>query len=152
MRSMLWRPARRPWRSPRCFCSPITARSSCAATFFRAVSTCAQASPAGTSTVQLSLARNDLALYVRKQFENLFPDGADLGDLPKFVDLALDKNGPFFSRRKLEGFFADGQARVSQWPSHQESIFPQFPANRPFPEPPRQPIADKSYALNKALH
>ena len=27
----------------------------------------------------------------RKQFENLFPDGADLGDLPKFVDLALGR-------------------------------------------------------------
>src|SRR6185503_7443401 len=111
MRSMRWRPARARWRSPRCSCLPITARSSCAATSSRVASTCAQAPPAGTSIVQLSLARNDLALYVQKQFENLFPDGADLGDLPKFVDLALDRIEHCFSRVRLKGFFADGEAR-----------------------------------------
>ena len=41
--------------------------------------------------MQLSLSRIDLAAYVRKQFENLFPDGADLGDLPGLVDLALGR-------------------------------------------------------------
>ena len=102
--------------------------------------------------MQLSLARNDLALYVRKQFENLFPDGADLGDLPKFVDLALGRIEHCFSRVRLKGFFADGEARFSHWHSDQYAIFLYYLANSAFRERPGHPIADKAYALNKALH
>ncbi len=69
--------------------------------------------------MQLSLARNDLALYVRKQFENLFPDGADLGDLPGFVDLALGRVDYCFSQVRLKGFFANCEARFSHRHSDQ---------------------------------
>jgi serine O-acetyltransferase len=102
--------------------------------------------------VQLSLKQTDLALYVRKQFENLFPDGADLGDLPKFVDLALGRVEHCFSRVRLKGFFADGQARFSHWHCDQYAIFLYYLANSAFREKPGHPIADKAYALNKALH
>lgn len=102
--------------------------------------------------MQLSLNNADLALYVRKQFENTFPDGADLGDLPKFVDLALGRVEHCFSRVRLKGFFVDGHARFSHWHCDQYAIFLYYLANSAFRERPGHPIADKAYALNKALH
>ncbi len=102
--------------------------------------------------MRLSLARTDLGLYVRRQFENLFPDGADLGDLQKFVDLALGRIEHCFSRVRLKGFFANGEARFSHWHSDQYAIFLYYLANSAFRERPGHPIADKAYALNKALH
>ena len=102
--------------------------------------------------MQLSLNKADLAQYVRKQFENAFPDGADLGELPKFVELALGRVEHCFSRVRLKGFFADGQARFSHWHCDQYAIFLYYLANTAFREKPGHPIADKAYALNKALH
>jgi serine O-acetyltransferase len=102
--------------------------------------------------VQLSLKPNDLAVYVRKQFENLFPDGADLGDLPKFVDLALHRIEHCFSRVRLKGFSANGEARFSHWHSDQYAVFLYYLSNSAFRERAGHPIADKAYALNKALH
>lgn len=102
--------------------------------------------------MHLSLARNDLALYVRRQFENLFPDGADLGDLPKFIDSALGRVDHCFSRVRLKGFFANGEARFSHLHSDQYAIFLYYLANSAFRERPGHPVADKAYALNKALH
>lgn len=102
--------------------------------------------------MQLSLSRIDLALYVRKQIENLFPDSSDLSDLPKFVDLALGRVEHCFLRVRLKGFFVDGQARFSHWHCDQYAIFLYYLANTVFRETPGHPIADKAYALNKALH
>lgn len=102
--------------------------------------------------MRLSLPRTDLALYVRKQFENLFPDGTDLGDLQKLVDLALERIEHCFSRVRLKGFFANGEARFSHWHSDQYAIFLYYLANSAFREKPGHPVADKAYALNKALH
>src|SRR5438270_2621988 len=152
MRSTRWKRAHPPWRYRRCSCLPITARSSCAAISPRAASTSAPAPAAGTDTVQLSLSRTDLAQYVRKQFENTFPDATDLGDLPKFVDLALGRVEHCFSRVRLKGFFANGQASFSHWHCDQYAIFLYYLANSAFREKPGHPIADKAYALNKALH
>lgn len=102
--------------------------------------------------MQLSLSRSDLALYVRKQLENLFPDNADLSDLPKFVELALDRVEHSFSRVRLKGFFAEGQAHFSHMHCDQYAVFLYYLANTAFRELPGHPIADKAYALNKALH
>jgi serine O-acetyltransferase len=102
--------------------------------------------------VQLSLSRTDLTLYVRKQFENLFPDGTDLGDLETLVNHALGRVEHCFSRVRLKGFFGDGKARFAHWHSDQYAIFLYYLANSAFREKPGHPIADKAYALNKALH
>ena len=102
--------------------------------------------------MHLSFNQADLAQYVRKQFENIFPDGADLGDLPKFVELALGRVEHCFSRVRLKGFFADGQARFSHSHCDQYAIFLYYLANTAFREKPGHPVADKAYALNKALH
>lgn len=102
--------------------------------------------------MHLSLNQADLARYVRKQFENLFPDGTDLRDLPKFVELALGRIEYCFSRVRLKGFFAAGQPRFSHSHCDQYAIFLYYLANSAFREKPGHPIADKAYALNKALH
>jgi serine O-acetyltransferase len=102
--------------------------------------------------VQLSLSRTDLALYVRKQFENLFPDEADLADLPHLVDAALGRVEQCFSRVRLKSYFDAGQPRFSHRHSDQYAIFLYYLANSTFREKPGHPIADKAYALNKALH
>jgi serine O-acetyltransferase len=102
--------------------------------------------------VQLSLSRIDLASYVRKQIENLFPDAADLADLPPLVELALGRVEHCFSRVRLKGYFADGQPRFSHLHCDQYAIFLYYLANAAFREKPGHPIADKAYALNKALH
>ncbi|MBR0875150.1 hypothetical protein JQ633_32655 [Bradyrhizobium tropiciagri] len=102
--------------------------------------------------MQLSLGRNELALYVQRQFETFFPDGADLGDLPAFVDKALGRIEHCFSRVRLKGFTANGEARFSHWHCDQYAIFLYYLANTAFREKPGHPIADKAYALNKALH
>ena len=102
--------------------------------------------------MQLSLSRTDLAAYLRKQFETLFPDGADLADLPRLVDLALGRVEHCFSRVRLKGFFANGQPRFSHLHCDQYAIFLYYLSNSTFREKPGHPIADKAYALNKALH
>ena len=102
--------------------------------------------------MQTSLPRSDLAFYVGRQLERTFPDGGDLGDLPRFVDLALDRVEHCFSRVRLKGFFADGQARFSHLHTDQYAVFLYYLSNSVFREQPGHPIADKAYALNKALH
>jgi serine O-acetyltransferase len=102
--------------------------------------------------LQTSLSRTDLAWYLRKQLENLFPDAADLADLPRLVDLALDRVEHCFSRVRLKGYFADGHARFSHRHCDQYAVFLYYLSNSTFREKPGHPIADKAYALNKALH
>ena len=68
-----------------------------------------------------------------------FPDGADLGDLPKFVDLALGRIEHCFSRVRLKGFFADGEARFSHLALDQYAIFLYYLANTAFREKPGHP-------------
>ena len=102
--------------------------------------------------MQLSLSRTDLAAYVRKQFENMFPDSTNLADLPCLVDLALGRVEHCFSRVRLKGYFANGQPRFSHGHSDQYAVFLYYLANSTFREKPGHPIADKAYALNKTLH
>jgi serine O-acetyltransferase len=102
--------------------------------------------------VQTSLSRTDLAAYVRQQFEHLFPDGGDLAELPRLVDRALGRVEHCFSRVRLKGYFANGEPRFSHLHCDQYAIFLYYLANSTFREIPGHPIADKAYALNKALH
>jgi serine O-acetyltransferase len=102
--------------------------------------------------VKLSLKRTDLVQYVRRQFENLFPDGADLGDLVRFVDLALERVEYGFSRMRLKGYSDANGAQFSHLNTDQYAVFLYYLANSVFTEKPGHPIADKAYALNKAMH
>jgi serine O-acetyltransferase len=102
--------------------------------------------------VKLSLNRADLAAYVRRQLENYFPDDADLGDLPGFVDLALGRLEHCFSRLRLKGYCDAQGALFSHRHTDQYAVFLYYLANSAFTAKPDHPIADKAYALNKALH
>jgi serine O-acetyltransferase len=102
--------------------------------------------------VKLSLERADLVVYVRRQFENLFPDGAALGDLPDFVAQALDRVEHCFSRVRLKGYADADGATFFHRHTDQYAVFLYYLANSAFAEKPGHPIADKAYALNKALH
>lgn len=102
--------------------------------------------------MQLSLSRTDLIAYVRRQFENIFPDATHIADLPPLVRLALDRVEHCFSQVRLKGYFANGFPRFSHLHSDQYAIFLYYLANSAFREKPGHPIADKAYALNKALH
>lgn len=84
--------------------------------------------------------------------ENLYPDGASLGDLPRFVDLALRRIEHCFSRLRLKGFCDSNGPRFSHLHSDQYAIFLYYLANSTFAANPGHPIAAKAYALNKALH
>jgi serine O-acetyltransferase len=102
--------------------------------------------------MQLSLSAADLATYVRRQMENLYPDGADLGDLPRFVGRALERVDYGFSRLRLKGFSDAQGARFNHRHSDQYAVFLYYLSNSAFADSPGHPIADKAYALNKALH
>ncbi len=102
--------------------------------------------------MKISLNREELASYVRRQLEHLFFDGADLADLPRLIDLALGRLEHNFSRVRLKGYFDAGHARFSHRHSDQYAVFLYYLANSTFREKPGHPIAEKAYALNKALH
>jgi serine O-acetyltransferase len=102
--------------------------------------------------VHLSLSAADLSRYLVRQCENLFPDGEALGDMPRFVDLALGRIEHCFARVRLKGYFAGGQPRFSHRHCDQYAIFLYYLSNSTFRERPGHPIAEKAYALNKALH
>ena len=101
--------------------------------------------------MQLSLNRSNLTAYVGRQLENLFPDGFALDDLPVFVDRALERLEYCFSRVRLKGYFDGGQSRFSHRHSDQYAVFLYYLSNSVFRDKPGHPIAEKAYALNKAL-
>lgn len=102
--------------------------------------------------MKLSLNRIDLAQYVGRQFERLFPDEGDLGDLPRFVDQALERVEYGFARLRLKNYSDGSGACFSHLHSDQYAVFLYYLANSTFSAKPGHPVADKAYALNKALH
>jgi len=84
--------------------------------------------------------------------ENLFPDGGSLDDLPRFIDMALDRVDYGFSRLRLKGYADDKGARFSHLYTDQYAVFLYYLSNSAFRSDPGHPIAAKAYALNKALH
>jgi len=103
--------------------------------------------------MKLSLERTELVGYVRKQFENIFPDGSDLSDLGRFVDTALERVGHCFSRIHIKGFQEAGQTRFNHRHTDQYALFLYYLSNSAYRTADgAHPIAEKAYALNKALH
>lgn len=100
----------------------------------------------------LSLPAADLSTYVRKQMENLFPDGTNLSDLPRFIDIALGRVEHCFAHLNLKGYRDQNRSRFNHRHSDQYAVFLYYLANSAFQERPGHPVADKAYALNKALH
>lgn len=99
-----------------------------------------------------SLDRRALADYVARQIGNFFPDRVFLTDLPQFVNPALERVEYCFSRVRLKGFYDSDGPRFNHLHCDQYAIFLYYLANSAFRESPGHPIADKAYALNKALN
>jgi serine O-acetyltransferase len=103
--------------------------------------------------MRLSLQTEELAKYVGRQFDHLFPDNGPLADLPRFVDVALARMEHCFSRIGLKGYTdSAGGARFSHLHTDQYAVFLYYLGNSAFAASPGHPIAAKAYALNKALH
>jgi serine O-acetyltransferase len=103
--------------------------------------------------MKLSLERNDLAGYVRRQIENVFPDGADLPDLARLIETTLERVEHCFSRIGIKGFQEAGQARFNHRHTDQYALFLYYLSNSAFRAADgAHPVAEKAYALNKALH
>jgi serine O-acetyltransferase len=101
--------------------------------------------------MKASLDRTALAQYVKRQFDAFFPDGAKLGDLPKMVGLALDRSEHCFSRIGVKGYSDVNGARFNHLHTDQYAIFLYYLANSAF-KAGEGSIAERAYALNKALH
>src|SRR5262245_16138731 len=84
--------------------------------------------------------------------ENLFPDQTSSDDLPKFVGRALERVEFCFSRLGLKGYCDDTGPRFSHLYTDQYAVFLYYLSNSAFTAAPGHPLADKAYALNKALH
>lgn len=102
--------------------------------------------------MKISLERHDLVGYVRRQIENIFPDGADISDLGRFVDIAMERVELCFSRIHVKSFQNAGQTHFNHRHTDQYALFLYYLSNSAFRAAGTHPIAEKAYALNKALH
>jgi serine O-acetyltransferase len=101
--------------------------------------------------MKLSLDRNALADYVKRQFDAFFPDAAAIGNLSAMVGLALDRVEHCFSKIGVKGYSDALGARFNHLHTDQYAVFLYYLSNSAFQEG-QGPIAERAYALNKALH
>jgi serine O-acetyltransferase len=102
--------------------------------------------------MKLSLTKSELAAYVARQLEGLFPDGAGLGDAPRFVAGALERLERCFAAIGVKGYRDAEGPRFSHRHTDQYAVFLYYLANTAHRLAPGHPVAEKAYALNKALH
>lgn len=101
--------------------------------------------------MKLSLDRSALGGYLKRQFEAFFPDGAALGALSKMTDLALGRAEHCFSKIGIKGYSDSDGARFHHLHTDQYAVFLYYLANSAF-KAGEGSIAERAYALNKALH
>lgn len=103
--------------------------------------------------MRMTLPPADLATYVRSQLDGLFPDGgAGMDDVARFVDAALERVRHCLVRVCAKGFHEADGPRFNHLHTDQYAIFLYYLSNTAFRLAPGHPVADKAYALNKALH
>jgi serine O-acetyltransferase len=101
--------------------------------------------------MKLSLDRSALAQYVKRQFDLFFPDGATSGNLPKAVELALQRTEYCFSKIGVKGYSDANGACFNHLHTDQYAAFLYYLSNSAFREG-EGAIAERAYVLNKALH
>lgn len=102
--------------------------------------------------MKTTLSTADLTTYVGRQMRHLFPDEADLTDLPKFVARALERCAHCFAHIGVKGYRDGDGARFNHRHTDQYATFLYYLANSAHRHSPGHPMAEKAYALNKALH
>lgn len=102
--------------------------------------------------MKLSLPLSELAAYVQRQFFSFFPDRLEPEDvLAPLVQTAVDQVAHSFSGTRMKYAFGDDGAYFNHRNTDQYALFLCFlaqAANRIG----AIPVAEKAYALNKALH
>lgn len=102
--------------------------------------------------MRMSLTPEALGAYVARQMAAFFPDDAALDDAPRFVAAALERTRHCFVRIGVKGY-RDAQGAVfNHRHTDQYAVFLYYLANSAHRLAPGHPIAEKAYALNKALH
>jgi serine O-acetyltransferase len=103
--------------------------------------------------MQLSLSENELVDYVGAQCENFFPDGRDVrATLAEIMPEALARMDFLVSHVDLKYYRKDDKPYFSHLNTDQYAAFLYFCANTAYRRAPGSGVADKLYALNKALH
>jgi len=103
--------------------------------------------------LHMSLSREALGGYVAAQMDSMFPDRpVARGPLADFVSGALDRLEYCFRHTNIKGFHAPEGPQFNHLHTDQYAIFLYFLANTAFNNAGLNPIAEKAYALNKALH
>lgn len=104
--------------------------------------------------MHLSLSASELREYVSRQVNHFFPDKQIVKmDLYKSsVDLALDRLNYCFKHSALKNYFNKNQTYFNHLYSDQYLMFLWFLANTMWENGVDQPLLNKLYYLNKALH
>ncbi|NKB42824.1 MAG: hypothetical protein GKS03_00970 [Alphaproteobacteria bacterium] len=102
---------------------------------------------------QASLSRDDLTEYIAKQMDALFPDGFPVRpQLKRYVTAALERMEHCVLRAGLKGFHTKDGPRYHHLHTDQHAMFLYYLSNSVFKLGGPVPLAEKTYALNKALH
>ena len=101
----------------------------------------------------LSLSEKELVNYIAAQCANFFPDGRDVRmTLAGIMPEALSKMEFLVSHVNLKYYRKDETPYFSHLNTDQYAAFLYFCANTAYHRAPGSGVADKLYALNKALH
>jgi serine O-acetyltransferase len=103
--------------------------------------------------MKLSLDASDLATYLARQVSNFFPDreiGADAFRRP--VDRALERVEHCFGAIRNKYFPGARDAYFNHRHTDQYAMFLYFVSNSVYRDRGEPELAEKAYALNKALH
>ncbi|MDG2242644.1 MAG: hypothetical protein P8L66_04020 [Rhodospirillaceae bacterium] len=102
---------------------------------------------------QASLSRDDLTEYIASQMDALFPDGFPVRpQLKRYVTAALERMEHCVLRAGLKGFHTKDGPRYHHLHTDQHAMFLYYLSNAVFKHGGPVQVAEKVYALNKALH
>lgn len=101
--------------------------------------------------MKLTLSRDALRAYVGRLLENEFPDGG-VHDLPRAIDLALERTEHCFARVALRGYRDEDGARFDHLHGDQFAAFVYFASNSAWRDLGDAALAHKLSLLNRARH
>ncbi len=103
----------------------------------------------------LYLNKEEQIQYTARQLANLFPCGSEAQtthDIGQCIDLVYERLEHCFSRIAVKYYKKDGEVFFSPLITDQYATFLYFLGNTVFVESQNRELADRLYALNKALH
>lgn len=102
---------------------------------------------------QASLSSDDLTEYVATQMDALFPDRFPVRpQMKRYITAALERMEHCVLRASFKGFHTKDGPRYHHLHTDQHAMFLYYLSNTVFEKGGPLPVAEKAYALNKALH